>query len=38
MVFFDELGTEAETVDVSNLDREGIKKLLEKHGFKAQIA
>jgi hypothetical protein len=36
-VFFDEFGTEAETVDVSNLDRDGIKQLLEKHGFKAKL-
>eukprot|EP01016_Furgasonia_blochmanni_P009167 TRINITY_DN1379_c0_g1_i4.p1 TRINITY_DN1379_c0_g1~~TRINITY_DN1379_c0_g1_i4.p1 ORF type:complete len:121 (-),score=20.33 TRINITY_DN1379_c0_g1_i4:326-688(-) len=37
MVFFDEYGTEAETVDVSNMDRDGIKQLLEKHGFTSKM-
>jgi hypothetical protein len=34
LVFLDEVGTELETLDVSNLDGSGIAKELEKRGFK----
>ncbi|CAG9312139.1 unnamed protein product [Blepharisma stoltei] len=33
LIFIDETGKEAETVNVSDLDQKGIKKVLEDHGF-----
>jgi len=33
LVFFDQSGTELKVLDVSQLDRNEIKKILENHGF-----
>lgn len=38
LVFMDEVGTEIETLDVSNFDVNGIKNELEKRGFKQKTA
>ena len=34
LVFFDQSGTELKVLDVSQMDRNEIKKVLENHGFK----
>jgi hypothetical protein len=34
LVFFDKFGTELITINISDLDAEGITNVLQEHGFK----